>query len=91
MWKFILFLNLTYPYYRDFGNDGRNYTAKSRFPCFYTPRQSDFVAAYFDLEKSHDIYMFMLLVPMAIFICSCFFCIFCSWLIIVDKQGKNMT
>ena len=27
---------------------------------------------------------------MAIFICSCFFCIFCSWLIIVDKQGKMM-
>ena len=86
----LTFFYPTHPYHRDFGNDGRNYTAKSRFPCFYTPRQSDFVAAYFDLEKSHDIYMFMLLVPMAIFICSCFFCIFCSWLIIVDKQGKNM-
>ena len=76
--------------FRDFGNDGRNYTAKSRFPCYYTPRQSDFVAAYFDLDKSHEIYMFMLLVPLAIFICSCFFCIFCSWLIIVDKQGECM-
>ena len=81
--------SLTSP--RDFGNDGRNYTVKSRFPCFYTQGSNDFVAAYFDLEKSHKIYLMMLWIPMVIFVTSCFFCFFCSYLVIVDKQGKALT
>ena len=76
---------------RDFGNDGRNYTVKSRFPCFYTQGSNDFVAAYFDLEKSHKIYLMMLWIPMIIFVTSCFFCFFCSYLVIVDKQGKSLS
>merc|ERR1719228_2085265 len=40
-------------FHKDFGKDGRNYTTKSRFTCFYTKKQSDFVAAYLDLELSH--------------------------------------
>ena len=31
----------------------------------------------------------MLLVPLGIFMCSCFFCIACSFIIIVDEQGKE--
>ena len=30
--------------------DGRNYTAASRFPCYYTKKYQDFVAAHLDLE-----------------------------------------
>ena len=74
---------------RDFGNDGRNYTVKSRFPCFYTPSSSNAVAAYFDLANSNKIYLVMLWVPMIIFCTSCFFCVLCSYLVIVDKKGKT--
>ena len=64
-------------------------TVKSRFPCFYTPSSSNAVAAYFDLANSHKIYLVMLWVPMIIFCTSCFFCVLCSYLVIVDKKGKT--
>ena len=86
-----------------FLQDGRNYTTKSRFPCFYTKKFDDLVAVFLDLEVSthfpsfwlmmllkvsHSYFMFMLLVPLGIFLFSCFFCIACSFIIIVDDQGK---
>ena len=37
-------------FHREFGRDGRNYTTNSRFPCFYTKKSNDFVAAVLDLE-----------------------------------------
>ena len=42
------------------------------------------------MKASHSYFMFMLLVPMIIFICSCFFCVACSFLIIVDDQGGRL-
>ena len=40
-------------------------------------------------QASDGYYWFMLLVPLGIFMCSCFFCIACSFIIIVDEQGKE--
>jgi len=74
-------------FHRDFGRDGRNYTTSSRFNCFHTKKYEDYVAAYLDLEESHGYYIFMLFVPLGIFLGSCFFCIACSFIIIVDDQG----
>ena len=39
------------------------------------------------LQLSRWYYLVMLLVPLGIFICSCFFCLACSWLVIVDEAG----
>jgi len=74
-------------FHDDHGKDGRNYTTRSRFPCYFTKKQNDFVASFLDLEVSHAYYVFMLVVPGSIFICSCFFCICCSFIVIVDKEG----
>jgi len=74
-------------FHREFGKDGRNYTSASRFPCYYTPAHGDFVAANLDLQHSWKIFLFMLIVPLLIFLVSCFFCILCSVIIQVDEEG----
>jgi len=70
-----------------FGKDGRNYTSPSRFPCYYTNKQSDFVIAQLNLKRSYHIFLIMLLVPLITFVFSCFFCVLCSSLIVVDAEG----
>ncbi len=38
-------------FYHNFGGDGRNYTARSVYQCFYDPNNPDFVVINYDPDQ----------------------------------------
>ncbi|XP_054271867.1 uncharacterized protein LOC128992353 [Macrosteles quadrilineatus] len=52
------------------GNDGDNFTAQSRFPCFYNKNDSFLVVARFDLDKTWRELLVAIIVPSTLFVVS---------------------
>ena len=74
-------------FYEKHGNDGRNYSAPSRYPCYYTPDNSEFVVARYDLTHSRWLFMVFFIVPATLLITSCGFLFICSRVLNVDNSG----
>ena len=39
-------------FYHEYGRDGRNYTWRASYPCYYDPYDSDFVVINFNPDKT---------------------------------------
>ena len=44
-------------FYLDHRRDGRNYSARDRYPCYYTPRHGDFVTTRFSVEDTRYVFL----------------------------------
>lgn len=74
-------------FYDKHGNDGRNSTSPSRFPCFYTPDNPEFVVLRFDLSKTRWLFFIFFLVPACLLVVSCGVLFTCSRVLNVDNAG----
>ena len=50
-------------FYYNYGKDGRNYTARAVYPCFYDPDDSTFVVVNFDPDQTLVILIFFIAIP----------------------------
>ena len=50
-------------FYHKYGKDGRNYTARAVFPCYYDPYDSDFVVVNFDPDQTLVLLILFVTIP----------------------------
>ena len=50
-------------FYHKYGKDGRNYTARAVFPCYYDPTDSDFVVVNFDPDQTLVLLILFVTIP----------------------------
>lgn len=74
-------------FYENHGHDGRNNSANSRYPCYYTPDNSDFVVARFNLHHTRWLFSIFFVVPAGLFVMSCGILFACSRALNVDNSG----
>ncbi len=74
-------------FYKDYGRDGRNYTARAVYPCYYDPEEPDFVVINFNPEKTLMLLIFFAAIPGGIFCFSCLYMCGCSRFINVADDG----
>ena len=74
-------------FYETHGNDGRNHSAPSRYPCFYSPNNPEFVVARYNLNQSRWIFLMFFIIPASLFILSCGVLFTCSRCLNVDNSG----
>lgn len=58
-------------FYADHGQDSRNQSFPSRFPCYYAADKNDFVVRRYDLVKTKLTFLMFFTVPAVIFVTSC--------------------
>ncbi len=75
-------------FYLDHRRDGRNGTARDRYPCYYTPLHGDFATTRFSLERTRYVFFLFFSVPACLWVLSCS-CLFgCSKLLRVEENGQ---
>ncbi|TRY69959.1 hypothetical protein TCAL_04884 [Tigriopus californicus] len=75
-------------FYLDHRRDGRNYSARDRFPCFYTPNHERFVTTRFSINQTRYIFLISFAVPASLWVLSCS-CLFgCSKMLRVEENGE---
>ena len=74
-------------FYEIHGNDGRNHSAPSRYPCYYAPGNPEFVVARFDLKQTRWLFLIFFIVPAALLVMSCCVLFTCSRSLNVDNSG----
>jgi hypothetical protein len=65
-------------FYRNYGGDGRNYTARAVYQCYYDPFNPDFVVINFNPDKTLTVLIFFVTIPMGIMVVSCSYMCICS-------------
>jgi hypothetical protein len=68
-------------FYHNYGRDGRNYTARAIFPCWYDPGNYDFVVINFYPDKTLMLLIFFAAIPGGILLLSCTYMCGCSRLV----------
>lgn len=74
-------------FYDEYGRDGRNYTARAIYPCWYDPAEPDFVVIKFDPDKTLMLLIFFAAIPGGILTFSCLYMCGCSRFIFVGEDG----
>lgn len=74
-------------FYDVYGRDGRNYTARAVYPCYFDPENSDFVVINFNPEKTLMLLIFFAAIPGGIMTFSCCYMCGCSRFIFVGDDG----
>ena len=74
-------------FYNLYGQDSRNQSSPSRFPCHYSANNDQFVVQRFDLDKTKHIFLLFLSVPASLLLFSCFILFICTRCVNVDRQG----
>nr|XP_040567981.1 uncharacterized protein LOC121117603 [Lepeophtheirus salmonis] len=74
-------------FYENYGKDGRNYTSRAIYPCYYDPFDPDFVVINFDPDKTLMLLILFSAVPGGILILSCTYMCGCSRFIHVADDG----
>jgi len=74
-------------FYKKYGRDGRNYTARAIYPCYYNPEDPDFVVINFDQESTLEILILFSAIPGGILILSCCYMCGCSKFVQVTDDG----
>ena len=69
------------------GRDGRNYTARAIYPCWYDPENPDFVVIDFNPSKTLMILIFFVAIPGGVFAFSCLYMCGTSRFIFVGDDG----
>ena len=75
-------------FYQKTQNDGRNNTARSRFPCFYAPSDPTFVVVRYNPIQTRWLFFIGFMVPASLLIVSCGVLFTCSRILNVDNAGK---
>ena len=75
-------------FYNLAGNDGRNSTSPSRFPCYYAPSNPEFVVQRYDPMKTRWLFLIGFLIPASLLILSCGVLFTCSRILNVDNDGR---
>lgn len=74
-------------FYETHGNDGRNHTSRSRYPCYYSPYDPEYVVARFNLNHTRWLFFVFFIVPASLLVMSCGVLFFCSRVLNVDNSG----
>ena len=69
------------------GRDGRNYTARAIYPCWYDPENPDFVVIDFNPSKTLMLLIFFVAIPGGVFAFSWLYICGCSRFIFVGDDG----
>ena len=69
------------------GRDGRNYTARAIYECWYDPAEPDFVVINFDPDKTLMLLIFFAAIPGGILTFSCTYMCGCSRFVFVGEDG----
>lgn len=74
-------------FYYDYGKDGRNYTSRAVYPCYYDPENPEYVVINFNPDKTLMLLIFFAAIPGGIMIISCMYMCLCSRFIHVVDDG----
>jgi len=74
-------------FYKTYGRDGRNYTARAIYECYYDPENPDFVVIKFDPDRTLMLLIFFAAIPGGIFTFSCIYMCGCSRFIYSGEDG----
>jgi len=74
-------------FYKNLGQDGRNQTSPSRFPCYYAPHNDKSVVQRYDLIRTKWWFLLFFSVPSSILLISCSMLFICSRVVGVTKYG----
>jgi len=74
-------------FYEIHGNDGRNHSAPSRYPCYYAPADPTYVVARYNLQHTRWLFLIFFIVPASLLILSCGVLFTCSRILNVDNSG----
>merc|ERR1719397_2069440 len=74
-------------FYRLHGQDSRNQSSPSRFPCYYSPDNTHFVVRRYDLRETKTWFLLFFSIPSALFVVSCLMLFLCSHLVGVRPHG----
>ena len=75
-------------FYKATGNDGRNDTSRSRFPCHYAPSNPEFVVVRYDPFHTKWLFFMGFIIPAGLLIVSCGVLFTCTRVINVDNAGR---
>ncbi|TRY73043.1 hypothetical protein TCAL_03339 [Tigriopus californicus] len=75
-------------FFSKFGQDGRNSTARSIFPCFYDTDSPARAVVDYNKDATFTFLVLFSTIPCAIFLLSCFYCCFCNKLVHVAEDGR---
>ena len=65
-------------FYNVYGRDGRNYTARAIYQCYYDPENPDFVVINFNPDKTLMLLVLFASIPGGIMVLSCTYMCGCS-------------
>ena len=74
-------------FYQDYGKDGRNYTARAIYKCYYDPENPDFVVINFNPSKTLMLLILFASIPGGIMVLSCCYMCGCSKFIYTPDDG----
>uniref|UniRef100_A0A0K2TXH1 Uncharacterized protein n=1 Tax=Lepeophtheirus salmonis TaxID=72036 RepID=A0A0K2TXH1_LEPSM len=74
-------------FYDNYGKDGRNYTSRAVYPCFYDPENYEFVVIDFNPSKVLLLLILFSTIPGGVMIISCIYMCGCSKFIYVGDDG----
>ena len=82
-----LILNECEKFYAEYGGDGSDLKSQSRYQCFYSPDNPEFVALRFSRKQTLMELMLATTIPITLAIVSCFTLILCSRIIHVGDDS----
>jgi len=73
---------------KEYGKDGADHNARSRFPCYYAKIDPTMVVARFDLEITYREFLPAAVIPAILLVVSCFTLILCQRTVEVGDDAK---
>ena len=65
-------------FYHKYSGDGRNYTARKVYECYYDPKDPEFVVINFDPDSTLTLLILFITIPCGIMVLNCFYMCCCS-------------
>ena len=75
-------------FYAVHGQDSRNQSSPSRFPCYYSPHNQAFVVRRYDLGYTKTTFLMFFTIPSGCFLTSCLVLFVCSQVVGVRRTGS---
>ena len=75
-------------FYSQHGQDSRNQSSPSRFPCYYSPHNQAFVVRRYDLGYTKTTFLMFFTIPSGCFLTSCLVLFVCSQVVGVRRTGS---
>lgn len=75
-------------FFKQYGRDGSDHTARARFPCFYSESNTEKVVARFDLDETYKQFLIASVLPACLFVLSCTILVLCQKTVEVGDDAK---